>query len=158
MKEDGEGFTELNFSIKNKKEEKRVKLQQEVDHILDKINKVGYEALSKDEKNTLYASSRKLYQTREKDNSKNKITPLIVETNDIDVTFNEAVMKGDKSIGYVTSGGFAHFVNKSVAFSYLDTKQLNSDKKIQVEINGDMFNCSIIKDPLYDPSGQKMRS
>ena len=60
-------FTELNFSIKNKKEEKRVKLQQEVDHILDKINKVGYEALSKDEKNTLYASSRKLYQTREKD-------------------------------------------------------------------------------------------
>jgi len=93
-----------------------------------------------------------------KDNSKNKITPLIVETNDIDVTFNEAVMKGDKSIGYVTSGGFAHFVNKSIAFSYLDTKQLNSDKKVQVEINGDMFNCSIIKDPLYDPSGQKMRS
>ena len=93
-----------------------------------------------------------------KDDSKHKITPLIVETNDIDVTYNEAVMKGDKSIGYITSGGFAHFVNKSVAFSYLDTKDLNSDKKIQVEINGDMFNCSIIKDPLYDPSGQKMRS
>ena len=89
---------------------------------------------------------------------RHKITPLIVETNEIDVTYNEAVMKGDKSIGYVTSGGFAHFVNKSVAFSYLDTKDLNSDKKIQVEINGDMFNCSIIKAPLYDSSGQKMRS
>jgi len=93
-----------------------------------------------------------------KDKSKNKITPLIVETNEIDVTYNEAVMKGDKSIGYVTSGGFAHFVNKSVAFSYLDTNELNSGKGIQVEINGDMFNCSIIKEPLYDPSGQKMRS
>ena len=60
-------FTELSYTIKNKNEEKRVKLQQEVDHILDKINKVGYEALSKEEKDTLYASSRKLYQTREKD-------------------------------------------------------------------------------------------
>ena len=67
-------------------------------------------------------------------------------------------MKGDKSIGYVTSGGFAHFVNKSVAFSYLNKKELNSEKGIQVEINGDLFNCAIINEPLYDPSGQKMRS
>ena len=60
-------FTELSFIIKNKNEKKRVKLQQEVDHILDKINKVGYEALSNEEKDTLYASSQKLYQNREKD-------------------------------------------------------------------------------------------
>ena len=94
----------------------------------------------------------------QKDESKNKLVPLIVETNDIDVTYNEAVLKGDKSIGYITSGGFAHFVNKSVAFSYVDQNELKSEKGIQVEINGDFFNCSIIKEPLYDPTGQKMRS
>ena len=94
----------------------------------------------------------------QKDESKNKLVPLIVETNDIDVTYNEAVLKGDKSIGYITSGGFAHFVNKSVAFSYIDQNEIKSDKGIQVEINGDFFNCSIIKEPLYDPNGQKMRS
>ena len=82
----------------------------------------------------------------------------MVETNDIDVTNNEAVTNGDKSIGYVTSGGFAHFVNKSVAFSYINTNELKSTNRIQVEINGDLFNCSIIKEPLYDPSGEKMRS
>ena len=92
------------------------------------------------------------------DNSRNKLKPIIVETNEIDVTYNEAVLKNDKAVGYVTSGGFAHFVNKSIAFSYLDTNELNSGKGIQVEINGDLFNCSIIKEPLYDPSGQKMRS
>ena len=81
-----------------------------------------------------------------------------VETNDIDVTYNEAVLKDDKSIGYITSGGFAHFVNKSVAFSYVDQNEIKSEKGIQVEINGDLFNCSIIKEPLYDSSGQKMRS
>ena len=92
------------------------------------------------------------------DNSVNKLTPMVVETNEIDVTYNEAVLKDDKAIGYVTSGGFAHFVNKSVAFSYLDTNKLNSGKGIQVEINGDLFNCNLIKEPLYDPSGSKMRS
>ena len=93
-----------------------------------------------------------------KDNSNLKLTPLIVETDDIDVTNNEAVMKNGKSIGYVTSGGFAHYVDKSIAFSYLDKNILNSDEKIQVEINGNFYNCSIIKEPLYDPSGKKMRS
>jgi len=93
-----------------------------------------------------------------KDNSNLKLTPLIVETDDIDVTNNEAVMKDGKSIGYVTSGGFAHYVNKSIAFSYLDKNILNSDEKIQVEINGNFYNCSIIKEPLYDPSGKNMRS
>jgi membrane associated rhomboid family serine protease len=60
-------FAELSFTIKNKNETKRLILQQEIDHILDKINKVGYDALSKEEKDTLYTSSRKLYQNREKD-------------------------------------------------------------------------------------------
>ena len=36
-------------------------------------------------------------------------------------------------------------------------KNLSSEDGIQVEINGDLFNCSIIKEPLYDPSGEKMR-
>ena len=92
------------------------------------------------------------------DKSNNKLTPMIVETNEIDVTFNEAVLKRDKAIGYVTSGGFAHYVNKSIAFSYIDENELNSGSDIQVEINGDLFNCNLIKETLYDPSGSKMRS
>ena len=41
---------------------------------------------------------------------------------------------------------------------YFEIKTIKSEKGIQVEINGDLFNCTIIKKPLYDPSGQKMRS
>ena len=29
---------------------------------------------------------------------------------------------------------------------------------LKVEINGDFYDCSIIKEPLYDPRGTKMRS
>ena len=94
----------------------------------------------------------------ENDKSNLKLTPMIVETKDIDVTNNEAVLKDGKSIGYITSGGFAHYVKESIAYSYLDKKFSVSNEKFQVEINGDFYDCKIIKEPLYDPQGTKMRS
>ncbi len=96
-------------------------------------------------------------ESANKDNSKLKLTPLIIETDDIDVTNNEAVLKDGKSIGYITSGGFAHYVNKSIAFSYLDGEILKSNEKFQVEINGNMYNARIMQKCLYDPTGRKMR-
>jgi len=97
-------------------------------------------------------------KSAKKDNSKLKLTPLIIETDDIDVTNNEAVVKDGKSIGYITSGGFAHHVKKSIAYSYLDEEILKTNEKFQVEINGNFYNTTIIKEPLYDPRGTKMRS
>ena len=97
-------------------------------------------------------------ESAKKDKSKLKLTPLIIETEDIDVTNNEAVVKDGKSIGYITSGGFAHHVKKSVAYSYLDEEILKTNEKFQVEINGNFYNTTIIKEPLYDPRGIKMRS
>ena len=39
-------------------------------------------------------------------------------------------------------------------------KQVNEDiaQNLKVEINGNFYDCSIIKEPLYDPRGTKMRS
>jgi hypothetical protein len=54
-------------TVQHQKETRRAKLQKEVDQILDKINTVGYDGLSKEEKETLYATSRKLYRNRQKD-------------------------------------------------------------------------------------------
>ena len=58
---------EFGLTVQNQKETRRAKLQQEVDQILDKINAVGYDGLTKKEKDTLYTTSRKLYSDRQKD-------------------------------------------------------------------------------------------
>jgi len=92
------------------------------------------------------------------DSSNLKLTSLMVKTSDIDVTNNEAVMKKDRSIGYITSGGYAHYIGQSIAFAYLDKVDINSGENIQVEINGDLYDSIIINEPLYDPSGKKMRT
>ena len=58
---------EFGLTVQHQKEPRRAKLKQEVDQILDKINAVGYDGLNKEEKETLYATSRKLYDDRQKD-------------------------------------------------------------------------------------------
>ena len=97
-------------------------------------------------------------ESAKKDKSRLKLTSFIIETDDIDVTNNEAIVKDEKSIGYITSGGFAHYVGKSIGYAYLDEEMLKSNEKFQVEINGTFYNSSIIKEALYDPKGEKMRS
>ncbi len=73
----------------------------------------------------------------------------------VDVTGNEAILNNKNAIGYVTSGGFAHYTNKSIAFAYIfKDKNLND---IEVEINGEFYKAKIINKPLYDPQGLRMK-
>ncbi len=46
---------------------------------------------------------------------KKKLITMTIETKDIDVTGDEAIMKDGKCVGYITSGGYAHHVKKSMA-------------------------------------------
>ena len=87
-----------------------------------------------------------------------KLVTLVVATTDIDVSNDEAVLVGDKAVGYVTSGGFAHGVGKSVAFAYLPTALATPGSAVDVEINGTRYPAEILGAPLYDPQGLRMRA
>ena len=52
---------------------------------------------------------------------------------DIDVINDEAIMKNNKSVGYVTSGGYAHYVEKSIAFGYLPVELTKKNTKLEIE-------------------------
>ena len=82
-----------------------------------------------------------------------------------DNIFDAVMCVGTFTFGHVKPPALDEFIritkNKGLICFTINEgihEEYGFDKKIQVEINGDMFNCSIIKDPLYDPSGQKMRS
>jgi len=92
------------------------------------------------------------------DKSEMRLTSLLVDTSDIDVSGNEAVNVDNKNFSYVTSGGYAHYCNQSVAFSYLNFEDLNNQVDLNIEINGNNYHAKEIREPLYDPNGIKMRS
>ncbi len=87
-----------------------------------------------------------------------KLSTMIVDTTDIDVINDEAIMKDNECVGYVTSGGYAHHVKKSLAFGYLPIHLTKKDTKLKIEINGKFYDAMIIDEPLYDPDGLKMRN
>ena len=76
----------------------------------------------------------------------------------IDVTLDEAIIKDGKAIGYISSGGYAHHVGKSMAMGYVETQHSKAGTQVEVEIIGDMYLAEIQGAPLYDPEGLRMRS
>ncbi len=62
-------------------------------------------------------------------------------------------------VGWVTSGGFAHFVGKSMAQGYLPTELAENEGEgmFEIEILGHRRPARINAAPPFDPAGEKMR-
>ena len=89
---------------------------------------------------------------------KKKLVTMVLETDDIDVSNDEAILKDGECIGYVTSGGYAHHVEKSMALGYVPSDLAADGTELQVEIMGSFYPARVTARPLFDPEGLKMRS
>jgi dimethylglycine dehydrogenase len=86
-----------------------------------------------------------------------KLVTMTIDTDDIDVCNDEAILKDGECVGYVTSGGYAHHVGQSMAMGYVPAELAADGTALEVEINGQMCPAKIITEPLYDPTGERMR-
>ena len=89
---------------------------------------------------------------------KQKLVTMVIEVDGIDVCSDEAILKDGKAVGYVSSGGYAHRVQKSMAMGYVETEHARAGALLQVEILGDFYNAKVLGGPIYDPNGANMRS
>ena len=89
---------------------------------------------------------------------KKKLVTMVIDTKDFDVTNDEAILKDNKCVGYITSGGYAHHIKKSVALGYVPVELSKHQTSLDVEINGKLFKAYITDKPLYDANGGKMKS
>ena len=78
---------------------------------------------------------------------------------DADCIGDEPILLGDEVIGWITSGGYGHFVEQSLATGYIPTEHLDAAKAqgLKVEIIGEMCEASIQDEPPFDPEGKRMR-
>ena len=87
-----------------------------------------------------------------------RLVTMTVDTSNIDVSNDEAILQADECVGYVTSGGFAHHAGKSVALGYVPAAMTAAGTEFDIEINGKRYAATVIDRPLYDPDGKKMRA
>ena len=90
--------------------------------------------------------------------AKQKLVTMTINVEGIDVSNDEAILKDGKAIGYVSSGGYAHRVGKSMAMGYVMAEHAEPGSKLQVEILGEMFDAEVLGAPLYDANGGNMRT
>ncbi len=76
----------------------------------------------------------------------------------IDVSNDEAILKDGEAIGYVSSGGYAHHVQKSMAMGYVPAALARGGEQVSVEILGELFPAEVQAAPVYDPNGGRMRA
>ena len=70
---------------------------------------------------------------------------------------NEPVRVGDRIVGRVTSGGYGFAVDRSIAFAYLPLEQAAIGTRGDVEVFGEWVGFEVVREPLYDPEGARIR-
>jgi dimethylglycine dehydrogenase len=86
-----------------------------------------------------------------------RLVTLVVDAADADAYGDEPVLADDRVVGFVTSGGFGHTVGKSIALAYVEPRLVAPEAALRVTILGEDRPARIAAEPLYDPSGGRMR-
>lgn len=95
---------------------------------------------------------------RQKGVSKCFVT-LIIEADDCDAPYMSTLWLGDEIVGEITSGGWGHRIDKSIALGMLRVDLAVAGREIEAEIFGKRFKAVVQEDqPLWDPENKRLRS
>jgi dimethylglycine dehydrogenase len=109
---------------------------------LDKPDFVGREALIR----------------QQEDGLSQRLVPLVVEAEDADAPVCATVFCEDRRVGLVTSGGYGHVVQESIALAYVALDATAPGTELEVEILGRRFPARVVTEPIYDPTNLRLRA
>jgi dimethylglycine dehydrogenase len=87
-----------------------------------------------------------------------QIVTLHVAAEDADASGYEPIWKDGKRIGFVTSGGYGHTTDMSLAMAMVDSDMAKIGTELKVHIVGIERDATVIAASPYDPQGQAMRA
>jgi dimethylglycine dehydrogenase len=80
-----------------------------------------------------------------------------VDAGDADAIGDEPIWHDGKPLGWVTSGGYGHFVGTSLALGYVPREVADAIDGFEIEIIGERRRAKRLAAPLFDPTGARMR-
>jgi dimethylglycine dehydrogenase len=90
-----------------------------------------------------------------------RLVTFTVDATDADVVGDEPIWHGDEAVGWVTSGGYAHWSQASVALGYVPAALIGDGTAadaFDIEVLGDRRAARLLTEPLFDPAGKRMRA
>jgi dimethylglycine dehydrogenase len=86
-----------------------------------------------------------------------RLTAFTVAGTPVDVIGDEPIWHDNKVVGWITSGGYAHWAKQSVALGYLPREVADAESGFEIEIIGERYPALVQHEPLFDPQGERMR-
>ncbi len=69
----------------------------------------------------------------------------------------EPILAGDQLLGYVTSANYGYSVGKWIVYGYLPVAFAAAGTKVDLLYFGQRYGATVAQEPLYDPSGSKLK-
>jgi len=85
------------------------------------------------------------------------VVTLEVDAADADASGYEPIWQGEQRVGFVTSGGYGHTINKSLAMALVERQYAAPGTELRMHIVGVERGARVIAPSPYDPKGQAMR-
>ncbi len=85
------------------------------------------------------------------------VVTLEIDSNDADASGYEPVWKDGDKVGFVTSGGYGHTVQKSLAMAMVNRECAAEGTELKIHVVGVEKTARVIASSPYDPKGQAMR-
>ncbi len=86
-----------------------------------------------------------------------QLVVLEVDADDADVTAYEPVWIDGAVRGFCTSGGYSHWLEKSIAYALIPRSDLRDDLVAEIEILGRRCTARLQPAPLFDVEGTRLR-
>ena len=86
-----------------------------------------------------------------------RLRTFVVDSIDADVIGDEPISLHGKVCGWVTSGGYAHASDVSVAMGYVPVDVADTIEGWEIELLGDTVSARLQKAPWFDANGHRMR-
>lgn len=102
---------------------------------------------------------RQALQSRFQVGSTQGFATLVVEAGDCDARYLSTVFDGDSAVGLVTSGGYGHRIDKSIALAVIAKDRIEAGRRLEVEIFGERFPATVQDgQTIYDPANERLRA
>ena len=87
-----------------------------------------------------------------------KLCPILLDEARWIALGGEPVRVKHRPLGRVTSGGYGYTIDRSIAYAYLPVEHAVAGTAVEVEVFGRWIPGSVAAEPLYDPTGARIKA
>jgi glycine cleavage system aminomethyltransferase T len=86
-----------------------------------------------------------------------KLCCMVAEDPSLLLVGKEALLDGDRALGYVTSAGYGATVGESILYGYLPVSHAEPGTALSVWFEGRAHPVTVSAEPLFDPANERLK-